>query len=65
VYNVDTGDTWYAAIGQKSAWTSTQDIPAADGSSQPETELWVRINSLEQLNNISMLEKKYIQALQV
>ena len=64
VYNVDTGSTWYAAIGQKATWTSTQYIPAADGSSQTETELWVRINNLSQLDKISMLEKKYIQAMQ-
>ena len=65
VYNCDTGDTWYAAIGQQGTWTSTQYIPAADGSSQTETELWVRIDNLPIINKVSMLDKKYIQALQI
>lgn len=46
LYNCDTGTTWYAALGQYSAWTDTQNIPAADGSSQDHTELWVRIDRL-------------------
>lgn len=46
IYNCDSGSTWYAPIGQTSSWTSTQYIPAADGTSQTETELWVRIDLL-------------------
>lgn len=46
VYNCDSGDTWYAPIGQLTAWSDTQYIPAADGSSQTETELWVRTDRL-------------------
>ena len=44
-YNCDTGSTWYAALGQYSQWTDGKYIPAADGSSQTETELWVRIDT--------------------
>lgn len=46
-YNCDNvgSSTWYAAIGQKSTWTETQYIPAANGSSQTETELWIRIDT--------------------
>lgn len=45
-WNCDSGSTWYAPIGQSSTWTTTQYIPAADGSSQTSTELWVRIDNL-------------------
>lgn len=41
IYNCDTGSTWFT-----STWTSTQFIPAADGTSQTSTELWVRIDNL-------------------
>lgn len=48
LYNCDNAGTttWYAAIGQYSAWTSTQAIPGAEGNSQVETELWSRIDNL-------------------
>lgn len=46
IYNCDTGSTWFAAIGQTATWTSTQYIPAADGSSQTSTELWVRTDTV-------------------
>ena len=42
VYNCDAGNTWYAPIGQTATWTDAQYIPAADGSAQTQTELWVR-----------------------
>lgn len=47
-YNCDNAGstTWFAAIGQTSAWTSTQPIPGADGNPQTETELWIRIDNL-------------------
>lgn len=47
-YNCDNigSTTWYAAIGQQSTWTATQYIPGANGSSQTETELWVRIDTI-------------------
>ena len=63
LYNCDTGSTWYAAIGQYGAWTSTQAIPAADGSAQTITELWVRIDNIDlstSLNSFSILNKVYI-----
>ena len=65
LYNCDTGSTWYSPIGQYSQWTDGKYIPAADGSSQTETELWVRIDNLPQLNKISMLDDKSIQALNI
>lgn len=61
VYNCDSGSTWYAPIGQTATWTTTQYIPAADGSSQTETELWVRIDNLPDINRISMFNNKDIQ----
>ena len=42
VYNCDSGDTWYAPIGQTSAWEGG--IPDAAGAMQLQTELWVRID---------------------
>ena len=44
-FNCDTAGstTWYAAIGQLIGWTNNS-IPAADGSQQFETELWIRID---------------------
>ena len=54
IYNCDSGTTWYAPIGQTETWTSTQYIPAADGTSQTETELWVRIDKLSSQQNISL-----------
>jgi len=65
VYNCDTGSTWFAPIGQKSAWDSTKFIPAADGTSQTETELWVRIDTLPNLTKTSMLDKEYLQAFKI
>lgn len=65
VYNCDTGSTWYAPIGQKQTWTDTQYIPAADGSSQTETELWVRIDNLPNLDKISMLNNEHLQAFNI
>lgn len=44
VYDCDSGDTWYAPIGQLSVWEGG--IPAADGKMQKETELWVRVDKL-------------------
>ena len=51
VYNCDTGGTWYAPIGQKSAWSSTLNIPAADSSSQSSTELWVRFDNVKNIGS--------------
>lgn len=65
LYDCDTGTSWYSPIGQYSQWTDGKYIPAADGSSQTETELWVRIDNLPQLNKISMLDEEYLQALNI
>lgn len=54
VYDCDTGDTWYAPIGQKSQWTTGKHIPAANETSTTEIELWVRIDNLPKVNKISM-----------
>ena len=54
VYNCDSGGTWYAPIGQLSTWTDTQYIPAADGSSQTETELWVRTDRFADENKLNI-----------
>lgn len=40
LYNCDSGGTWYAPIGQYNIWEGG--IPAADGTPQSITELWVR-----------------------
>lgn len=40
IYDCDSGDTWYAPIGQTSIWEGG--IPAANGNMQLQTELWVR-----------------------
>lgn len=65
VYDCDSGDPWYAPIGQKSQWTTGKYIPSASGSSTTETELWVRIDNLPKLNKISMLDNKIIQAFEI
>ena len=55
---------WYAPIGQYNIWSGG--IPAADGSAQTKTELWVRIDRFsneDQLNiyNGSITAKDYIE----
>lgn len=57
-YNCDNvgSTTWYAAIGQQSAWTATQYIPAANSSSQTETELWVRIDTIPYQNLVQVFD---------
>ena len=55
-----SGDSgWYAPIGQYQRWVlnSTSQIPAADGNSTTETELWVRIDNLPKLTKLSMFDK--------
>ena len=61
-YNCDKvgSSTWYSALGQKSSWTSTQYIPAADGSSQTETELWVRIDNLHTVTSCQIYQNTLI-----
>ena len=45
VYSCNLSGNWWAPIGQKTAYSSTG-IPAANGSTQTETELWVRLDYL-------------------
>lgn len=51
IYDCDTGGTWYAPICQLASWTDTQYIPAADGSSQTQCELWVRYDNVPTIQN--------------
>ena len=54
VYSCDSATTWFAAIGQLAQWTETQYIPAANGSSQTETELWIRTDRLTNGNSLKI-----------
>lgn len=62
VWNCDNegSTTWFAAIGQTQAWTSTQAIPAADGNPQTETELWVRVDNLTPINKVTVHSENHI-----
>lgn len=54
IYDCDSGDTWFAPIGQMATWTDTQYIPSANGSSQTSTELWARIDTLSRQTNFKI-----------
>ena len=62
--NKKTG--WYAALGQTLPW-EIGDIPAADGNSLTETELWVRTNKDEnpvsemEIHEDNLLVREYIE----
>ena len=43
--NVGTA-SWFAPIGEYTRWDTTKLIPAASGTSETSTELWVRIDQL-------------------
>jgi hypothetical protein len=62
LYNCDNvgTTTWFAAIGQYSAWTATQAIPGADGNPQVETELWVRIDNLSPSQKVKIYDGNHI-----
>lgn len=65
MYNCDSGSTWYAPIGQTAGWTSggvSNQIPAANETKTTEIELWVRIDNLNDIKKISMLDNGSIQA---
>ena len=49
----ERGD-WWTPVGQKELYQSG--IPASDGSVQKSMELWIRIDNLPTLNNLSMFE---------
>lgn len=52
LYNCDSGGTWYAPIGQYTIWEGG--IPAADGTMQTMTELWVRTDRFSNANKLSI-----------
>ena len=52
VYSMNTSNNWWAPIGQKV--TFSEGIPAADGSTQYETELWVRIDRFSDANKLQI-----------
>lgn len=60
IYNCDNvgSSTWYAPIGQTARWTDTQAIPGANGETQTETELWVRIDNIAGLTGTPGVYKK-------
>lgn len=66
-YNCDnaSGTTWFAAIAQTAAWTSTQAIPAADGSAQTKTELWVRIDGFSPIKQARIYKNDCITGGQI
>lgn len=54
IYDCDSGDTWFTPIGQLTAWDSAKSIPAADGSNQTSTELWVRVDNIPTFKQVSI-----------
>lgn len=64
VYSMNTANNWWAPIGQKVTFGGG--IPAADGSTQYETELWVRTDRFTDTNQLkiyngSMTATDYIE----
>ena len=64
VYAANSSNNWWAPIGQKALYNNSG-IPAANGSTQLETELWVRIDNLPPITKLSLLDNKYIQATEI
>ena len=64
VYAMNSAGNWWAPIGQKALDSSTG-MPAANGSTETETELWVRIDTLPHEKRISMFDNKFIQAFNI
>lgn len=62
IYNCDSGTTWFAPIGQTAQWSSADNkhIPAADGSSQTSTGLWIRIDLLSPLSLARIYKNEHI-----
>lgn len=64
LYSMNTTNNWWAPIGQKVTFSGG--IPAADGSTQYETELWVRTDRFADANQLkiyngSMTATDYIE----
>lgn len=64
VYCTNTSNNWWSPIGQLTLYNSTG-IPAADGSTQTEMELWIRIDTLPTKKRLSMFDNKYIQTFNI
>ena len=52
LYSMNLANNWWAPIGQKATFNGG--IPAADGSTQYETELWVRIDRFANSNQLKI-----------
>lgn len=52
VYSMNTTNNWWAPIGQKVTFSGG--IPAADGSTQYETELWVRTDRFADVDQMKI-----------
>lgn len=52
IYNCDSGTSWYAPIGQLAIWEGG--IPAADGTMQLQTELWIRTDRIEEASTLKI-----------
>lgn len=63
VYSCNITGNWWAPVGQKTLFNSG--IPAANGSTQMETELWIRIDTLPKAKQLSLFDNKYIQTSQI
>lgn len=61
VYSCNYSANWWAPIGQLTLYSSTG-IPAANGSTQTETELWVRVDLLGENQNIEIYKQDNIIA---
>lgn len=64
VYATNTSGNWWSPIGQKALYSSAG-IPGVNNTTVSEVELWVRIDNLQNLNKISMLNNEYIQAFNI
>ncbi len=63
VYATNISDNWWSPIGQIADFSGG--IPATDGSTQKEIELWVRIDKLPTITKTSMLDNRHIQAVNI
>lgn len=59
LYSMNTANNWWAPIGQKVAYSGG--IPAADGSTQYETELWIRTDRFSDANQMKIYNGSLLQ----
>lgn len=62
MYSANKSANWWSPVGQKALYSNG--IPASNGATTYETELWVRIDNLPKLTKLSMLDDA-IQAFQI